>query len=98
MPTSGRNRRESQRRSFLEPVLTVISANVEGCSTAKQLVLAELCSNLQRDILCLQETHRGSDNHRPVIPGMVLATERPYQQYGNAIFVKAGSDIVATAQ
>ena len=102
MPIRGGNRRESQSRSFLEPVLTVISANVEGFSTAKhakQLVLAELCSNLQCDILCLQETHRGSDNHRPVIPGMVLVlTERPHRQYGSAVFVKAGSDIVPTSQ
>ena len=29
---------------------------------------------------------------------MVLATVRPHRQYGSAIFVKAGSDIAATAQ
>lgn len=32
--------------------------------------------------------HRGSENNRPTIPGMVLAIERPHQQYGSAIFVR----------
>ena len=85
MPRSRSDRRREQGRSFLGPALTVISANTEGFSTAKQQILAELCSNLHCDVLCLQETHRGSDNNRPSIPGMVLAIERPHRQYGSAI-------------
>ena len=73
MPRNRRDRRRVQSKSFLGPALTVISADVEGSSTAKQNILAELCSNLHCDVLCLQETHRGSDNNRPSIPGMVLA-------------------------
>ena len=38
--------RLDQNRFFLGPALTVLSANVEGYSTAKQQILAELCSNL----------------------------------------------------
>ena len=83
--------------SFLAPALTVISANVESISSAKQEILAELCSKLRCDVLCLQETHRASDNNRPTIPGMVLVTERPHRQYGSAIFVKASSAIEATS-
>ena len=97
MPRNRRDRRRVQSKSFLGPALTVISANVEGSSTAKQNILAELCSNLHCDVLCLQETHRGSDNNRLSIPGMVLATERPHLQYGSAIFVKASSVIEATS-
>ena len=63
--------RLDQSGSFLGPALTVLSSNVEGLSIAKQQILAELCSNLHCDVLCLQETHRGSNNNRPSIPGMV---------------------------
>ena len=68
----------SQRVSFLGPALTVISANVEGFPTTKQQILAELYRNLHCDVLCLQDTHRGSDNNRPSILSMVLVTERPH--------------------
>ena len=85
--------RPDKSGSFLGPTLTVLSANVEGFSMAKQQILAELCSNLHCDVLCLQETHRGSNNNRPSIPGMVPVTERPHAQYGSAIFVKASSVI-----
>ena len=97
MPRSRSDRRREQGRSFLGPALTVISANTEGFSTTKQQILAELCSNLHCDVLCLQETHRGSDNNRPSIPGMVLAIERPHRQYGSAIFVKASLVMEATS-
>ena len=97
MPRNRRDKRRVQSKSFLGPALTVISANVEGSSTAKQNILTELCSNLHCDVLCLQETHRGSNNNRPSIPGMVLATERPHQQYGSAIFVKENSVIEVTS-
>ena len=33
-----------------------------------------------------------SNNHRRVVPGMVLATERLQRQYCSAIFVKTGSN------
>jgi len=88
-------KRSGQSGTFPAPALTITFANVEGFSTAKQQILAELCSSLPCDVLCLQETHRGSDNNRPTIPGMVLVAERPHRQYGSAIFVKAGSVIEA---
>ena len=93
-----RHKRRPQRGGpFLGPALTVLSFNVEGFSTAKQSLLAQMCSNLQCDVLCLQETHRGSNNIRPTIPGMVLATEHPHRQYGSAVFVKTSIDIESTS-
>ena len=89
--------RLGQRGSFLGPALTVISVNIEGFSTVKQQILAELCSNLHCDVLCLLETHRGSNSNRPSIPGMVFACERPHDQYGSAIFAKASSVIESTS-
>lgn len=80
--------RLGQRGSFLGPALTVISVNIEGFSTVKQQILAELCSNLHCDVLCLLETS---------IPGMVFACERPHDQYGSAIFAKASSVIESTS-
>ena len=59
--------RLDQSGSFLGPALTVLSANIQSFSTAKQQILTELCSNLHCDVLCLQETHRGSNNNRPSI-------------------------------
>ena len=99
MPRDGCSSRRCQKLgSFSGPALTVISANVEGFSSSKQNILSELCSKMHCDVLCLQETHRGSNNNRPKIHGMVLAVERPHRQYGSAIFVKTGSVIEATSK
>lgn len=97
MPGDRRRGRCQKRGTFLGPALTVISVNIEGFSSAKQNILAKLCSKQQCDVLCLQETHRGSENNRPTIPGMALAIERPHRQYGSAVFVKAGLVIKATS-
>ena len=86
-----------QSSPSLGPALTVLSANIEGLSSAKEQILAELCSNLHCDVLCLQETHRGSNNNRPSIPGMVPVIERPHDKYGSAIFVKASSAIESSS-
>ena len=64
-----------------------MSFNVEGLSTAKQLI-ADLINKHQCDIVCLQETHRGPDNIRTHIPGMDLVIEKPHEQNNNAVFVK----------
>ena len=97
MPRRRDTKRGCERRSFLQPAPTVVSGNVERFSTAKH-VLGELCSNLQCDVLCLQETHRGSDNPRPVLPGMVLAIKGPHRQYGGAIFTKTSCIVKAATK
>ena len=87
MPGDRRRGRCQKRGTFRDlsgPALTVISVNIEGFWSAKQNILADLCSKQQCDVLCL---HRGSENNRPTIPGMVLAIERPHRQYGSAVFV-----------
>ncbi|KAJ4933183.1 hypothetical protein JOQ06_030018 [Pogonophryne albipinna] len=96
MPGDRHKGRCRKRGTPSRPALTVISVNIEGFSSAKQTILADLCSKQHCDVLCLQETHRGSENNRPTIPGMVLAIERPHRQYGSAIFVKTGSAIEDT--
>ena len=77
--------------SFQGRAFTVISANIEGLSAAKQQILADRCSYLHCDVLCLQETHRGSNDCRPTIPGMVLIAESPHPKYGSAMFAKANT-------
>ncbi|KAJ4925239.1 hypothetical protein JOQ06_017974 [Pogonophryne albipinna] len=96
MPGDRHKGRCRKRGTPSRPALTVISVNIEGFSSAKQTILADLCSKQHCDVLCLQETQRGSENNRPTIPGMVLAIERPHRQYGSAIFVKTGSAIEDT--
>ena len=84
------------RRSFSGPVISVLSFNVEGISTAKQELLADICVRTQCQVLCLQETHRGQDDIRPRVPGMRLVAERPHEQYGSAIYVKSGIRVYST--
>ena len=48
----------------------VMSVNIEGLSSAKQQILAELCANHMYDVLCIQETHRRPGAARPRVPGM----------------------------
>ncbi|KAI5742625.1 hypothetical protein M8J77_009365 [Diaphorina citri] len=62
--------------------------NIEGISSDKEELLADLCYENKCDILVLQETHRGISNHRPKIQGMTLILERPHEKYGSAIFIK----------
>ena len=62
-------------RVLIEPALTVTSINIEGMSAAHQQLLAELCEKQKCDVLCVQETHRGSI--RPNIRGMSLVAETP---------------------
>ena len=71
--------------------------NVEGISAAKEQVIADLRHQLQCAVVCMQETHRGPDDIRPIIPGMDLAIERPHSQYGSAIFVTSGTIVNITS-
>lgn len=61
----------------------MISANVEGFSTAKQQTFA--CKRPTEEAI----THT-------LIPGMVLASERLHRQYGSAISTKVDSVVDAT--
>ena len=42
-----------------EPALMVMHVNIEGLSSAKHQILAELCANHKCDVLCMQKIHRG---------------------------------------
>ena len=53
----------------------VMSVKIDGLSSAKQQILAELCTNHKCDVLCMQETHRGHGAVRPRDPGMKLVAE-----------------------
>ena len=70
------------------PALMVMSVNIEGLSSAKQHILAELCANHKCDVLCMQETHRrpGAVRHR--VPGMNLVSEIAHEHYGSALFIR----------
>jgi len=70
------------------PALTVMSINIEGLSSPKEIVLSELCAEWKCDVLCIQETHRDINDNRPKINGMQIALELPHKKYGSAIFTK----------
>ena len=74
--------------TFTEPALMVMSVNIEGLYSAKQQILAELCSNHKCDVLCMQETHRGPGAVRPRVPGMNLVAEIAHEQFGSALFIR----------
>lgn len=63
----------------------------------KEDLVANICKEIQCDVLCLQETHRGPQSTRPKVEGMTMAIERPHDKYGSAIFVRTGTVIEATS-
>lgn len=80
-----------------EPALMVMSINIEGLSSAKQQILADMCDNHKFDVLCMQETHRGPDAVRPRVSGMKLVAEIPHEKYGSALFVRNSCDSTSTS-
>ena len=83
--------------TFSGPALTIMSYNVEGLSAAKEQLIADIRHRLQCAVVCIQETRRGPDAIRPSIPGMDLAIESPYSQYGSVIFVTSGTIVNSTS-
>ena len=64
----------SKTRPSTDPALMVMYVNIEGLSSAKKHILAELCTNHECDVLCMQETHRGSCAVRPRVLGANLVS------------------------
>ena len=79
------------------PSITVISVNIEGFSAVKGEIVSQLCRESKCDVLCMQETHRGTAMKRPTVPGMRIAVEVPHDKHGSAIFVGAAVDVVSVA-
>ena len=77
--------------------LTIISINIEGLSSTKAEILAYLCKKTACDILCVQETHRGANQPRPNISGMILIAEIPHEKYGSAMFANPAINIDSTS-
>ncbi len=87
--TKRQNTRCQQLGPSIEPALMVMSINIEGLSSVKQQILAELCTKYKCDVLCMQETHRSKTSIRPRIEGMELVAETPHDKYGSAVFVRS---------
>ena len=68
--------------------LMVMSVNIEGLSSTKQQLLAELCANHKCDVLCMQETHRDPGTVRPRVHGTNLVAEIAHAQYGSPLFIR----------
>ena len=77
--------------------MKIISANIEGLSPPKRDLIAKLCSERNCQVLCLQETHKGTHNNRPNITGMKMAIERQHEKYGSVIYVKPDLVITSTS-
>ena len=86
------------RRPLLRPEMLAISVNIEGLSSTKEDLLANICKEYDCDILCIQETHPGPNHNRPRVPGMTLAVEHPHEKNGSAMFVKNGCIFESTSQ
>ena len=78
---------------FSKPSMTVISLNIEGLSAAKEDLIAKMCFKHKCSVLCLQETHRGPQSHRPKVNGMTCIVALPHDKYGSTIFVKEGTTV-----
>lgn len=83
------NRKQSDlKRSLSRPALTIISINIEGISSDKEDILAELCKTHSCNVICLQKTYRDKDMKTPRINGIKLVALPPHRKYCSAIFVK----------
>ena len=69
--------------------MTVISANVEGLTASKAIILSVMYKEQHCYCICLQETHRSKDHTRPRIPGMALVADRP-RKHGSSVFIRDG--------
>lgn len=81
-----------KHRSLSGPALC-ISSNIEGLTSTKWDILANLCIQHSCDVLCLQEMHCGPSWLCPCISGMTLILEMPHNQYGSAIFIRNGLSV-----
>ena len=67
-----------------------MSFNTEGITATK----CEILSNLQADIICLQETHK--DAVPPTIEGMHLIVHHQHPKHGSAIYARDKSTITSS--
>ena len=68
--------------------IRIMSINIEGLTSTKELILSSIIKNSNIDILAMQETHRSNGSRKPRIEGMKLVADRPHEKYGSAILVK----------
>nr|CAI5819730.1 unnamed protein product [Callosobruchus analis] len=66
-------------------------------SASKEELLQTMCSDMNCDVLCMQETHKDINQRRPKLAGMQVAIERPHRQYGSAIFVSSGLAVLSAS-
>jgi len=82
------NPKSTTKKPFSGPALTITSMNVQGLTTDKEILLANICKETLCDIICTQETHGGNDRNKPKICGMKSVAEIPNDKHGSAIFTK----------
>lgn len=80
------NPRSTTERPFSGLALTITSINIWGLTSDKKILLANTCKKTMCNIICNQETHRGSDRNKPKIRGMKLIAEIPHDKHESAIF------------
>ena len=68
----------------------ITSFNVEGITSTK----CDILSDIQADILCLQETHK--DSPPPNVHGMHLIIYHGHLKHGSAIYAREKSTILAS--
>jgi len=84
------------KRPFSGPALITVSINIEGISSDKDDILAQLCKETSCDVLCIQEMHKGNESKTPKINGIKLAAIRSHTKYGSAIFPKPSIEIMSS--
>jgi len=82
------NSKSTTKRPFSGPALTITSINIEGLTSDKEILLANICKETPCDIICIQKTHRGKDRNKPKIREMKLVAEIPHDKHGSVIFTK----------
>jgi exonuclease III len=65
-----------------------MSIDIEELSSPKEIELSELSAKWKCDVLCIQETHRDTNDNRQNINRIQIALELPHIKYGSAILTK----------
>ena len=72
------------------PALRILQLNVEGLSAAKRSLIEVLASQHSIDVICLQETHIGTEEAgHYTINGFDLLCYTPHAKHGRATYVRS---------
>ncbi|KAJ8356769.1 hypothetical protein SKAU_G00195630 [Synaphobranchus kaupii] len=83
-----RSNKQPQEHLAVGPALRILQLNAEGLSAAKRSLIEVLASQHSIDVICLQETHIGTEEAGRYIDGFDLLCYTLHTKHGRATYVR----------